>query len=193
MVDTGRIGAAPTALLQALGGGPLSRAEVQDRLGLNWRQTTNAGRSLLRRGLMAILADGRYRLTDEGRAAADRGDVITGGPKGQVKIERNTFRQRAWAAMRAQRSFTVGAIVAAAATPADHDPRDNAARYISRLRQAGFLAEERRRQPGTAAGSNGFKVYRLVRDPGPKAPIWREGAGCLRDPNSGGDIPCSPR
>lgn len=193
MIDTRQIGAAPTALLQALANGPLTRAEVKERLGLDWRQTTNSARALMRRGYLSVLDGGRFQLSDAGLAACAAGEAITSGPKGKVKMIRDTFRERAWRAMRVRKVFTIGEIVADAISDDGRQPRDNAARYISRLKQAGYVKELPRRSPGTAIGSNGFKRFALVRNSGPKAPVFREAAVCIHDPNTGEDIPCTPR
>lgn len=193
MVETRQIGAAPTALLQALGAGPMTRKEIQIALGFDWRQTTNAARSLGKRGYLDVLADGRYALSPAGQEAARAGLIITGGPKGQVKVTADTFRERAWRSIRVRKTFTIGEIVADAIRMDSTEPsrpHDNAGRYISRLRQAGYLREQGRRQRGTASGSNGFKQFILLRNTGPRAPIYREALGVIHDPNTGEDIPC---
>jgi len=193
MVDTRQIGGAPTALLRALAGGPLSRAEVKEQLGFDWRQTTNSARALMRRGYLTVLENGRYQLSDSGLEAAGRGEKVSGSRHVTVKTVRDTFRERAWRAMRVRKVFTIGEIVSDAASDDGGQPRDNAARYISRLKQAGYIKEMPRRAPGTAIGSNGFKRFALVRNSGPKAPVFREGAGCIHDPNTGEDISCALR
>jgi len=193
MVETRQNGAAPTALLQTLSQGPLTRAEVKSQIGLDWRQTTNAARSLLRRGYLHVGGDGRFMLSEAGLIAVQAGEVIRGGPKGQVKIIPDSFRQRAWRAMKVRRVFTIGEVVADAACGDEGRPRDNAARYINRLAQAGYVKELPRRSPGTAAGSNGFKQFRLIRNSGPKAPVFRTGPCVMHDPNTREDVPCKPR
>lgn len=191
MIDTRKIGAAPTALLRALGDGPLTEAEVRARLGINWRQAQGAAARLMARGYLTVAPGRTYMLTDAGQAAAASGEAITGGPKGRVKLIRDTFRERAWRAMRVRRSFTIGDIVADAAGPDEGRPRDNAARYISRLRQAGYVAELPRRQAGTAPSSNGYKRFTLRKNTGPLAPVWRADLGVIFDPNIAGDAPCA--
>lgn len=190
MVDTRQIGGAATALLRELAGGRMDRAEARARLGLNSRQLSEALSRLTLRGY-AEAGDAGLALTEAGIAASARGEVITGGPKGQVKIVCDTFRERAWSAMRARRAFTIGDIVTDAARDGDQRPHDNAARYISRLCQAGFVKEQARRRPGTAPGSNGFKVFVLVRRSGLQAPVWRTEANVVHDPNTGEDFACS--
>lgn len=189
MVETGKIGAAPTALLRVLASGPLSPEVAMENLSLNRRQFNDALRRLQIRGY-AIATDDCIGLAEAGRLANERGEVISGGTHRQVKLARNTFRQRAWAAMRIRGTFTIGEIVSDAAGVSDIQARDNAARYLSRLGQAGYVKELRRRVPGTVAGSNGFKRYQLIENTGPRAPVFREGLCAIHDPNLGKDVPC---
>lgn len=189
MVETGKIGAAPTALLRVLAGGPLSPEVVMENLSLNRRQFNDALRRLQIRGY-AIVTDGGISLAEAGRLANERGEVISGGAHRQVKRARNTFRQRAWAAMRIRGTFTIGEIVSDATVESDIQARDNAARYLCRLGQAGYVRELRRRVPGTVAGSNGFKRYQLVENTGPLAPVFREYLCAIHDPNLGKDVKC---
>jgi hypothetical protein len=191
MVATRQNGAAPTALLRALLEGPMSRETVKARLGLDWRQTTNAARSLDKRGYLQLTAEGEYRLSDAGLVAAEAGEAVRSGPKGVVKIAPDTFRQRAWRAMRARGNFSIGDIVMDAGRDEDGgQPRDNAARYIKRLVQAGYVSEAARRQPGTAPSSNGFKRFTLRRNTGPMAPVFRSEVSAMHDPNTAEDVPC---
>jgi hypothetical protein len=189
-METRTLGAAATALLKELQSGPKARAALIETMGLSHRQVTNAAANLLRRGYLSLHEGVVYQLTEAGLAAALAGEVIKGGPKGQVKIVKGTIRQRAWCAMRIRRSFTIGEIVADAAEPDEGQPRDNIGRFLSRLAQAGYVRELERRARGTAIGSNGFKRYALVRNTGPKAPVFRSELGVVFDPNLGEDVPC---
>lgn len=191
MVDTRQNGAAPTALLQALAEGPMSRDQIKFLLGLDWRQTTNAARNLGRRGYLLVAKDGQYQLSDAGMIAAKDGVTVRSGPRGKVKIMPDTFRQRAWSSIRSRGAFTIGDVVMDAAKAEDEgQPHDNAGRYLSRLKQAGYIAEAPRRQPGTAPSSNGFKRYTLRRNTGPMAPVFRSEEMVMHDPNTGEDVPC---
>ncbi|WP_146010353.1 hypothetical protein [Acidimangrovimonas sediminis] len=189
--DTGTLGAATTALLRAMAdGSDHGVMALQEQLGLNRRQFNNAARRLFLRSYATIVKPGVIRLTNGGKAAASSGEVIRGGPKGQVKIIKDTFRQRAWTAMRVRRCFTIGEIVADASRDGDGDQQDNARRYVSRLSAAGYVAEMPRRVSGTAPGSNGFKRWLIRQDTGPKAPVFRESACAIHDPNTGEDVAC---
>lgn len=191
MVATQTLGAAATALLQALKVGPLTRPQVIEQLRISHRQATNAALNLLRRGYLTVGEGVRYQLTEAGFAAADAGEIIRGGPKGQVKLVKDTLRARAWTAMRARRTFTIGEIVMDAVSAEGGQPKDNVARYISRLQGAGYVAEWHGRQPGTAVGSNGFKRFTLKRNTGPKAPVFRAEGVSIFDPNLGEEVSCS--
>jgi hypothetical protein len=191
MIRTDQIGAVPTALLRLLDqDGRVAPEGFMAAFKVKRRQFNEALKRLEIRGYAALNDSGHVHLTAAGLAACARGEVITGGPKGMVKVMPNTFRQRVWAAIRVQRGFTISTVAAAAARDGDGDPRDNATRYVCRLVQAGFVAELPQRQPGTAPSSNGFKQFLLRVNSGPKAPIWRESARTMFDPNTGKDVPC---
>lgn len=190
-------GAVATALLAALGDGQdHATAALAERLDVKRRQIADAASQLARRGYVLRPDAGRYRISDAGRRALDEGVRITSGPLGPTgarRILRDTFRQRAWAAMRIRRVFTIGEIASDAARHDTEAERDNARRYIAALRAAGYAAEAPRRISGTALTSNGFKQFRLLRNTGPRAPVVSEGRACIHDPNTGEDVPCSRR
>lgn len=190
-METRTLGAAATALLNALQPGPLARTDLIVQLNLSHRQVTNAAANLLRRGYLNVCEGPTYQLTEAGRNAADAGEIIRGGPKGRVKVVTGTIRQRAWSAMRIRRTFTIGEIVSDAASGDEGQPRDNVGRYISRLTAAGYVREFAHRAPGTAIGSNGFKRFTLVKNTGPKAPVFRSELGVIFDPNLGEDVSCA--
>ncbi|WP_323041550.1 hypothetical protein [Gemmobacter sp.] len=197
MLDTTKPGAAPTALLMHLQAGAcLTVDQVVAELGISRRQAMDAAAKLLRRNYLMKMAVGCFQLTDAGIAAAAAGEVITSGPVGKtgaVPVHKDTFRQRAWNSIRFNRRFTIGQIVRAAAREDEKNARENARKYIAQLCKAGILRELPQRAPGTAPESNGFKRFMLVRDIGRRAPVFRTEAAAVRDPNTGEDIPCTPR
>ncbi|HBD91787.1 MAG TPA: hypothetical protein DC061_15070 [Gemmobacter sp.] len=197
MIDTTKPGAAPTALLHHLHGGAcLTLDQVEQELGITRRQAINAASRLLRREYLMKMAVGCYQLTDRGVAAANAGEVITSGPKGPTGViatHRGTFRERAWLAMRITRRFTIGQIVAAAARDTEKNARENTRKYLVQLCRAGFVKELPNRVPGTSMGSNGFKRYMLLRNTGPRPPVYRAEFGMMHDFNTGEDVPCTPR
>ncbi len=193
MVKRVQQGQAATQILTLLADGRASTvAELAATLDMNHRQVTNGAAKLLQRGYLMRLADGRLQLTVEGIAAAAAGEVIKGSSQSKVRGIRDTFRDRAWRAMRFRRRFTVGEIVSDAVRAGDGQPEDNARRYISRLKRAGYVGELPNRRQGTALSSNGFKQFVLLKNTGPRAPVWREALAVLHDFNTGEDVLCAP-
>lgn len=197
MIDTAKPGAAPTALLRHLQGGAcLTLDQMESELGLNRRQASDAASKLLRRDYLMKMAVGCFQLTEKGMAAAASGEIITSGPMGPTGViatHRSTFRERAWLAMRITRRFTIGQIVAAAAREGEKNARENTRKYLVQLRRAGFVKELPTRVSGTSRGSNGFKRFMLVRNTGPRAPVYRAELQVVHDFNAGEDVPCIPR
>ena len=113
------------------------------------------------------------------------------GPTGARRLLRDTFRQRIWAAMRVRRVFSIGDITSDAARGDEATARDNAKRYVRVLVAAGFLTEATRRRPGTALTSNGFKMFRLSRNTGPRAPVFSKTRRMVHDPNTREVVPCT--
>ncbi len=182
------------ALLPELAtGGRQNTATLSDALNASRRQVSDAAALLARRELLCRPATGVYQLTKAGHSAAVEGISLTSGPKaphGKVHVHQDTFRERAWRSMRIRRRFTIGDVVADAARESEKDAHNNAARYVGILRKAGYLRELPRRWPGTAPGSNGFKVFSLIQNTGPRAPVWRQARSVLHDFNTGEDVPC---
>lgn len=193
-------GALPTAIMRHLADGAcLTIDELSVALDLTRRQVSDGAAKLAARKYLLRMAKGCYRLSETGLEAAAAGEVITCGPTGpdtkpvRTKV-RNTFRDRAWRSMRIRRQFTLADVIADAATDADTNSDSNMRRYLQFLKQAGYVAELRSRQPGTRMTSNGFKRYALVKNTGPLAPVYRPKVSALHDYNIGEDVPCaSPR
>jgi len=184
-------GEIPTTLLCTLGDGSCRTIDELDRmLALSRRQISDGAACLVMRGLLERIEVGCYQLTPAGREAAARGDIISAGPwkpdtTKARKPWRNSFRQRAWNAMRMSATFTIGDIAMAAARSEDANPQNNLQRYFRLLCTAGYLADLPARQRGT-----GFKRYRLIRDTGPLAPSFSDKNSAIHDHNTGGFVPC---
>ena len=56
---------------------------------------------------------------------------------------------------------------------------------------AGYVMRSAHKAPGTAVTSNGFNLFRLIRDTGPRAPVFSKKRGSFHDFNTGEDVPCS--
>ncbi len=92
--------------------------------------------------------------------------------------------------MRIRRRFTIGDVVADAARDDEKNAHNNATRYIGALRRAGYVRALPKRRPGSAPSSNGFKVFSLMKNTGPRAPVWLRAKKLLHDFNTGEDVPC---
>jgi len=190
-------GTLPTTILHHLGDGScLTIDALEEALGLTRRQISDGSAKLIFRGLLERVEAGCYRLTAEGLKSVQAGEVIKSGPwrpdrARNRKPVRDTFRQRVWSAIRMSSSFTISDIVMAAARPDDKDAENNAAWYLRHLTRAGYLAELPSRQRGTKLTSSGFKRWRLVRDTGPQAPVFKSKLLLVHDYNTGEDWPCA--
>lgn len=184
------LGDVSTILLQHLSDGTCQTIDQLDAvLPLNRRQISNAAAILIKRDYMDRIEAGCYCLTASGLAAAERGERVTSGPLGALtgksrRPRRNSFRQRAWNAMRMSVTFTIGELIIAAASD-DKDPESNLINYLLFLRRVGYVAELPVRQNGTRMTSNGFKRFRLLKDTGPVAPALRMKKRAIWDFNLG--------
>lgn len=195
-MDTRIPGAVPTAFLKVLSGGAcLTKDEISAQFSdLNNRQITEGLLRLLDRGYLEKMDGDCLQLTMKGLQAAKDGITITSGPKGPTGIvynRRDTFRGRVWTAMRIRRYFTIGEVAGDAKCAEDKEPEQNATRYMLQLRKSGYVAELARRQKGGAPGSNGFKRFVLIRNTGPRAPVYRAKHDAVHDFNTGEDFKCS--
>lgn len=183
-------GEIPTMILHHLGDGTCQTIDQLDAaLPLNRRQISDGAAMLIKRDYLDRIEAGCYCLTPSGLAAAQRGERVTSGPIGALtgksrRPPRDTFRQRAWNAMRISVTFTIGDLAIVAAK-GDKNPESNLVNFLGALRRAGYVAELPVRQRGTHLTSNGFKRFRLMRDTGPIAPVWNNRLRALWDHNLG--------
>lgn len=192
-------GTVPTTLLTALRDGSCQTVdELNTKLPFNRRQISDGASSLIMRGLLERIEIGCYRLTRDGKKAAEEGRVISSGPyrpdRGKCRApQQNTLRQRAWNVMRMGNAFTIGDLVMAACVGSEKNAESNLQRYLKRLAHAGYVAELPVRVRGTKLTSNGFKRFRLIRDTGPIAPVLRPKKRDFFDHNlgdAGEAVPC---
>lgn len=93
------------------------------------------------------------------------------------------LRERAWWLMRTLPRFTLDELLLTLVEAAGGDPASNIGRYVRQLERAGVVARTNRRAPGRAPQSNGHVIWRVARDLGRLAPVWRGSQGALWDPN----------
>ncbi|PCI03876.1 MAG: hypothetical protein COB78_05845 [Hyphomicrobiales bacterium] len=132
---------------------------------------------------------GCYFATDNGRQYVASGKTIKSGPKkahtGQRRRVSGTMTTRLWKALRAQRKATTIELVSLARTKKDGKPEATAARILRMWFNAGFITKLGRRRQGSSPTSNGYVVWFLVRDNGPKAPAFDGHRRCISDLNNG--------
>ncbi|MUO78172.1 hypothetical protein GOZ78_08970 [Agrobacterium vitis] len=190
-------GTLPTTLLHCLADGSCKTIDELDAtLSLDRGQISDGAFRLIMRGYVERIEKGCYQLTPAGVDAAARGEILKGGPirPDTASVRKpvfGTFRQRVWTAIRMGGNFTIGDIVMVAATAEDKDADNNARWYVRRLKSAGYVVELPIRQRGTKLTSSGHKRFRLVKDTGAKAPVYRPKTKMLHDYNLREDVPCS--
>ena len=187
-----------TKILNALAGAEssLTTKNIADGTGIDRIQVSKSCTILRSRGLIGEETVGRFRAMSAGREFLAQGQAVQPGPKGphtgKPQPQSQGLRARAWAAMRAQGQFTVGGLVEIAVKGGEAYPHNNIRAYVRKLEAAGYVARLRRRQAGTAPTSNGYIRYLLLKNTGPKAPIWRLRTGVLFDPNTRAEINFAP-
>lgn len=95
------------------------------------------------------------------------------------------LRERAWWLMRKLPRFTVDDLLCTLADGGEADAPGNLRKYVRGLEKVGVLARLMRRQPANPRGGTGAIIYRMARDLGRDAPVWRRDSNSLYDPNSG--------
>ncbi len=195
METTAHPGSRATAILQHMKPGEsCDIIDLARAIGVGKRQTSKSAAVLIRRGLLTRICNGCYKLTLMGIAAKADGRKISSGPdiRKASNQPKDTFRQRAWSAMKVRRLFTKADIVGDAERD-DADASNNVSRFLIGLVAAGYVIELGARKSSARPQSKGFKQYRLVKDTGPHAPVYRKEKQILRDLNTGKDVLCSAR
>lgn len=105
-------------------------------------------------------------------------------PKGHpVGIKATGLREKAWRTLRDKKKFTLNELLDINATGKEKDAPSNLLKYLGRLEQYGVLVRLARRA-GDAMTSPGYVVWRLERDLGWDAPVWRNVQKVLWNPNT---------
>lgn len=159
------------------------------------KRVSKAASCLVGRKYLSRIRIGIYAMTNAGVAALASGKVITSGPidansSALTRAATYGFRDRLWQSMRMRGSFTIHDLVCDAVN-GEGDAVNDTSRYIRYLKLAGYVRELPGRVTGTKPGSNGYKRFRLIRNSGPRAPLYRSKLGVLHDFNTGEDVPCS--
>lgn len=134
---------------------------------------------------MGTLARGMYIATPAGEAFAASGEEIKPGKPGE-RPRKKTYglRERAWWHFRAHKVATLKELLSTHANGTEKAASVNLYKYIAALESVGILKRMDRRQQ--ARQSKGRVVWSLENDIGLQAPVWRQQAREVYDPN--GDV-----
>ncbi len=171
--------------------GPLAEVGCVDvdmleyHTGIRRKLITTACAVLVNRELIERIKPGCYALTDTGREFIAAGGEVKSGGQGERAARRHTgtLREKSWRAVRQRRKFSLNDLIVLVADGDERDIESNLGKYVRALERAGYLARMPRKEPGVAPTSNGHLRYILVRDTGPLAPVWRQSANTVYDPN----------
>ncbi len=183
--------AIPTAVMNSLADGTCRTMEqLNETLDLNRRQISQGATKLIFRGLLERVEVGCYQLTAAGKEAVAEGVQLTSGPikpdRGKCRVpQRDTLRQRAWNTIRMGSAVTITDLLMAAKMGGERTAENNLHGYLRALVKFGYLIELPCRASGTKRNSNGFKRWRILKDTGPIAPVWRAASNTLFDHNLG--------
>lgn len=132
---------------------------------------------------MGTLARGMYIATQAGEAFAASGEEIKPGKSGERPRQRTIgLRDRAWWHFHNRDVATLNELLSTHATGKEKAASINLYKYISAL-EAVDIVERIGKQP--AKQSKGRIVWRLKKKLGMLAPVWRQSANEIYDPNSG--------
>lgn len=112
-----------------------------------------------------------------------------GRPFGSAKQGATGLRGKCWWLMRHLPLFTINELLETYADGTEKDAHNNLDNYLFRLEACGVVERLNRRQPGDSLTSPGYVVWRLSRNLGALAPVWRREQKVLWDPNAGQIVP----
>ncbi|MBZ4022167.1 hypothetical protein CKO11_06815 [Rhodobacter sp. TJ_12] len=185
-------GTVPNELIDVLMDGETHRLETLcNTMIYSKEQIIRAAVKLADHGLMDRHSEpGEYRLSERGLIQVRSGFRIKSGPTrahGKIRRQHDTFRVRAWKAMRVLGIFTLGEVIAAAER-GEADPGYNLRHYMRVLIKAGYVIDLPSKVVGTKPTSPGFKRFRLIKNTGALAPVYRPRQKVLFDFNTGTEI-----
>lgn len=129
-------------------------------------------------------ARGMYLPTEAGMAfAASDGEIKPGKAGPRPRNHTVGLRERAWWHFRAHKVATIRDLLSTHANGTEKAAQDNLYKWVIALEAAGILKRLPVKQ--AAKQSKGRVVWSLAIDLGPAAPVWRQIAKTVFDPNSG--------
>jgi hypothetical protein len=173
------------AFIGAVGSHGSNLVNVTGRLPFDEASTAALAGRAIALDLVARDAEAVLSLTERGRAFLLEGETYIrpalASQTGTRRPVADTFRQRAWTAMRLSQRFTTGSIVLLAARPDETYAHDNLRRYLMALCRAGYCAQ----LPKRTQGGGNPAVWKIIDDTGPHAPVLRKRGTTMFDPNLG--------
>lgn len=170
-------------ILTLLQEGAQLKSDVAKLLGLSPKVVNDATRKLKARGYVQII-EGIAVITPSGNNFLLSGCKLKSGPmtKNAASRGKNTFRAKAWRAMRIANIFTVDDLLMMICNGTEKSPAASMQDYLRGLEGAGYLQVMPKRGTGRQP-----KRYRLRREynTGPEAPAWNKPQRTLTDPNTG--------
>jgi hypothetical protein len=126
--------------------------------------------------------------TPAGSAPAVTPPAPTPKSRGPVPRARNPgLRGKCWWLMRELGAFTINRLLDTYADGTEKDAHNNLRHYLLQLEAVGVVERLERRLPGnysaSGSGRNGYVGWRLKRNLGILAPVWRDQQKVLWDPN----------
>lgn len=129
-------------------------------------------------------ARGMYLPTEAGAAFAASDEQIKPGKAGPRPRNKTVgLRERAWWHFRAHTVATIKDLLSTHANGTEKAAQDNLYKWVIALEAVGILKRLPVKQ--AAKQSKGRVVWSLAKDLGPAAPVWRQIAKTVFDPNSG--------
>jgi hypothetical protein len=181
-----------TAVLTAIHGGICELAALAEHVGHNKRAVAKAVQVLKRRGLVVVATivernsyrkPAQYAVTAAGAAQVLSGAPISPGQGARPRKKTVGLRERAWWELRAHGLASLKQITTTHAEGTEKAANVNLYKYLVALERAGILMRSGKNIP--ARQSKGRIQWLLEIDLGPKAPVWRQQAKEVYDPNAG--------
>lgn len=184
-----------TAVLSAIHDGVDQLGGLSEKLSRDRRSIVKAVQVLKGRDLVQIVvADEcrttRYALTEAGRERAESGVPINAGQGPRPRKKTAGLRECAWWELRAHGVTSLFQILMNHASGSEKAADVNLYKYLVALERASILARHGVRIP--ARQSRGRVQWRLVLDLGVLAPVWRQKAQEVYDPNGDKVYPMRP-
>lgn len=165
----------------------VTEARLVELTGLTPKQVADACCTLIKNHLLTRTITGCHKLTGAGKEALVSGANLRPGAKCAglpgKRLYKDTLRIRVWRAIRIRRKFSVEEIIPLVVDGTERgDCTSNVLKYVLALRKAGYLVDMPIR--------GGQRRFWLPddKDTGPQAPVWRQHASTVYDPNTEAEV-----